>query len=209
MTTGKPAIQFDSGSFRDPDTRVFNYDGAVFRCLTARALTDWQRLAATDFSARFMAARRLIPTRLVTDRESLPPLAARWAAVLEHERLPVVSYPYEWSFGMLKDAALLQLDVTRAALDEEMMLKGRDRVQRPMARRAPHIHRHRIVHTVRRGRTLRRLPAVLRDVPLSAAAAGVPQRAVPPLAAWQSGGDHGGAVPLVAVRVPPSCGAAF
>ena len=123
MTTGKPAIQFDSGSFRDPDTRVFHYDGAVFRCLTARALTDWQRLAATDFSARFMADRRLIPTRLVTDRESLPPLAARWAAVLEHERLPVVSYPYEWSFGMLKDAALLQLDVTRAALDEEMTLK--------------------------------------------------------------------------------------
>ena len=44
-------------------------------------------------------------------------------AVLEHELVPVVSYPYEWSFGMLKDAALLQLDVTRAALDEEMTLK--------------------------------------------------------------------------------------
>ena len=123
MTAEKPSIQFDAGSFRDPDTRVFHYNGAVFRCLTPRALADWQRLAATEFHARFRADRRVIPTRLVTDPESLPPLAARWAAVLEHERVPVVSYPYEWSFGMLKDAALLQLDVTRAALDEEMTLK--------------------------------------------------------------------------------------
>ena len=123
MTAETPPIQFDAGSFRDPDTRVFRYNGAVFRCLTARAHADWTRLAATEFHARFMADRRVIPTRLVTDPESLPPLAARWAAVLEHERVPVVSYPYEWSFGMLKDAALLQLDVTRAALDEEMTLK--------------------------------------------------------------------------------------
>ena len=123
MTTKNTTAEFDPGSFRDPDTRVFRYNGAVFRCLTARAHADWTRLAATEFHARFMADRRVIPTRLVTDPESLPPLAARWTAVLEHERVPVVSYPYEWSFGMLKDAALLQLDVTRAALDEEMTLK--------------------------------------------------------------------------------------
>ena len=117
-----PSVQFDAGSFRDPDTRVFHYNGSVFRCLTARGLTDWQRLAGTRFYARFVADRRVIQTRQVTDSESLPPLAERWVAVLEHERLPLVSYPYEWSFGMLKDAALLQLDVTRAALHEELTL---------------------------------------------------------------------------------------
>ena len=123
MPAEEPSVRFDPGSFRDPDTRVFRHDGAVFRCLTPRALADWRRLAETDFHARFMQDRRVIPTRLVTDSEALPPLEGRWAAVLEHERVPLVSYPYEWSFGMLKDAALLQLDVTRAALDEEMTLK--------------------------------------------------------------------------------------
>ena len=123
MIAQEPSLRFDTGSFRDPDTRVFYHKGVPFRSLTAHALEDWQRLAKTDFHARFMADRRLIPTRLVADMESLPPLASRWVAVLEHERVPVVSYPYEWSFGMLKDAALLQLDVTRAALDEEMTLK--------------------------------------------------------------------------------------
>jgi hypothetical protein len=37
--------------------------------------------------------------------------------------VPVVSYPYEWSFAMLRDAAALQLHVLRAALDEGMSLK--------------------------------------------------------------------------------------
>ena len=123
MPAEEPSVRFDPGSFRDPDTRVFRHDGAVFRCLTRRALADWRRLAETDFHARFMQDRRVIPTRLVTDSEALPPLEGRWTAVLEHERVPLVSYPYEWSFGMLRDAALLQLDVTRAALDEEMTLK--------------------------------------------------------------------------------------
>jgi hypothetical protein len=45
------------------------------------------------------------------------------AGVLRHERVPVVSYPYEWTFGMLRDAALLELDLLLAALDEGLVLK--------------------------------------------------------------------------------------
>ncbi len=117
----------EPGSFRDPDTRVFLQDGAILRGLSERALADWTSLAATGFFARFTEAGHLIPTRQVdAPGDSLPaPSAAvgSWAAVLEHDRVPVVSYPYEWSFGMLRDAALLQLDLTLAALDEAMTLK--------------------------------------------------------------------------------------
>jgi SAM-dependent methyltransferase len=45
------------------------------------------------------------------------------AAVLRHERIPFVSYPYEWPFGMLRDAALLQLELLLAALEEDLVLK--------------------------------------------------------------------------------------
>jgi SAM-dependent methyltransferase len=45
------------------------------------------------------------------------------AAVLRHERIPFVSYPYEWTFSMLKDTALLQLDLLLAALDHDLVLK--------------------------------------------------------------------------------------
>ena len=121
VANGPP--RFEPGSFRDPDTRIFQHDGAVLRALTERALRDWRRLANTSFYGRLAERGALIGTREVASREALPELAPKWAAVLEHTRLPVVSYPYEWSFGMLRDAALLQLDVTLAALGEEMTLK--------------------------------------------------------------------------------------
>ena len=123
MSAPSSPPRFEPGSFRDPDTRVFHHEGAVYRCLTARALADWTRLSATRFHAESIAQGRLIATRQVDDRSHLPDLEPRWAAVLEHQRLPLVSYPYEWSFGMLKDAALLQLDLTLAAIDEAMTLK--------------------------------------------------------------------------------------
>ena len=44
-------------------------------------------------------------------------------ALLEHERVPFVSYPYEWTFSMLRDAALLQLELLLRALEEGLTLK--------------------------------------------------------------------------------------
>jgi hypothetical protein len=43
--------------------------------------------------------------------------------VLAHERVPFLSYPYEWPFSMLKDAALLQLELSRRALRADLALK--------------------------------------------------------------------------------------
>ena len=115
--------QFDPGSFRDPDTRVFRHDGTVYRCLTSRAVDDWNRLVSSDCYRRLVRDDLLVATESVEDMGALPPLDARWAGVLKHETVPVISYPYEWPFGMLKDAALLQLDVMLAALDDGMTLK--------------------------------------------------------------------------------------
>jgi SAM-dependent methyltransferase len=46
-----------------------------------------------------------------------------WAALLRHERIPFVSYPYEWPFSSLKRAALLQLDLLVDAIGAGLMLK--------------------------------------------------------------------------------------
>jgi precorrin-6B methylase 2 len=114
--------RYDPGSFRDRESRVFERDGELFRALTAPAADDLRRLMATAF---FQAAQR--DGRVVSTRAAdvAPPAASGppWALVLTHERIPVVSYPYEWSFSMLRDAALLQLDLHLAALDEGFGLK--------------------------------------------------------------------------------------
>ena len=52
-----------------------------------------------------------------------PAVPGEWAAVLRHDRIDVLSYPYEWPFEMLRDAALLQLALTRGALAEKLITK--------------------------------------------------------------------------------------
>jgi hypothetical protein len=44
-------------------------------------------------------------------------------SVLEHAPVPFVSYPYEWSFDMLRDAALLTLELMRRSLEKGFILK--------------------------------------------------------------------------------------
>jgi hypothetical protein len=113
-------MQPEPGSFRDRDSRIF-YDGeAVFRLLSAQGLEDWQLLAASELHSRFSESGRLVPTELIEDD-----VKSRngWVGLLRHERVPFVSYPYEWSFSMLKDAALLELDLVLAGLDEGLILK--------------------------------------------------------------------------------------
>ena len=54
-------------------------------------------------------------------RKTLPVPAG--ALVLDHERIRFISYPYEWSFDMLRDAALLHLDIMDRALRHNWVLK--------------------------------------------------------------------------------------
>jgi len=56
------------------------------------------------------------------DRDILAAEAPDACYVLAHPRLGVVSFPYEWSFPALKDAALLQLNVHLAALERGVTL---------------------------------------------------------------------------------------
>ena len=112
----------EPGSFRDRNNRVFYRDGLVYRSLSVSALEAWDRLAATKFFGPLMAAGKIIATERAQE-PGLMDADGPWVGVLKHARIPFISYPYEWSFGMLKDAALLQLELLLAALEEGMVLK--------------------------------------------------------------------------------------
>lgn len=115
-------MQAVPGSFRDPDSRVFVSDEGVFRALSASGLEDWRALRASAAFAELSERGRLIGTREANgDRPA--DLGEGWAGVLRHEAVPFVSYPYEWCFGMLRDAALLQLEVLERCLGESLMVK--------------------------------------------------------------------------------------
>lgn len=114
----------EPGSFRDRNGRIFYHQNNIYRAISKQALDEWTLLSSTKFFHKAIADCKIVRTELV-DAANVPDqnLLTEWAAVLKHELIPFVSYPYEWSFGMLKDAALLQLELLEKALNENITLK--------------------------------------------------------------------------------------
>jgi len=122
-------IETNKGSFRDPVNRVYeisesNKGTRIFRGVNADALSNFQNLRQTTFYNELVAARHLVSTNEVESNEYTKLIKQDgWSGVLEHETIPFISYPYEWSFSMLKDAAKLHLMILEKALEEGWTLK--------------------------------------------------------------------------------------
>lgn len=118
-------ITFVPGSFRDRGSRVATHEDQIFRCLDDQAWKDWQAISNTPFFRDASARGHLVPTTEVAadQRTRLPPPLPDSAGLLRHERVPFVSYPYEWPFALLKRAALLHLALMERALRDDVILK--------------------------------------------------------------------------------------
>jgi SAM-dependent methyltransferase len=122
---------FDPGSFRDPRGRVQLVEGRVFRWMSRTGWESWSALAASplapgwgDGTSSGAGDGRLISTRVCQPGDAPAPApSGDWVGLLEHECLPWISYPCEWSFGMLRDSALLQLELLRDALPQGLILR--------------------------------------------------------------------------------------
>ena len=111
----------DPGSFRDPGGRVYHLGDKVLRTITELAAADFEFVQASGLIERLTADGRLIAGQLVSaDRLGENGKHARF--VVEHPRLPFISYPYEWPFPALKAAALLHLGIQLDALDAGVSL---------------------------------------------------------------------------------------
>ena len=116
--------EFEGGSFRDRSARVLVDNDRVFRLLTTDAQTAWEQASRTPFFQALMTAGRIVSTHeLPRDEIAAMRLPRESSAVLAHARVPFVSYPYEWSFGMLQRAALLHLEILTEALGAGLILK--------------------------------------------------------------------------------------
>jgi ribosomal protein L11 methylase PrmA len=71
--------------------------------------------------------KRLVDSgKLIPHKEITPPIFPtndQHFKTISPEVIPFISYPYEWSFSQLKDAALLTLDIAIAAVNCGMVLK--------------------------------------------------------------------------------------
>jgi SAM-dependent methyltransferase len=121
----QPTAIVNAGSFRDRDGRVYHCLGRVFRGLNPNALENFRQLQQQDFYQKLVETGKVIGTHEISDEKNPLPddVKARWAGFLEHECVPVISYPYEWTFSMLRDAAVLQLHLVERAISHDFTLK--------------------------------------------------------------------------------------
>jgi ribosomal protein L11 methylase PrmA len=104
----------DPGSFRDPSGFIYRRDGVIHRQVSSSFADRWDDLQASGLLASLQAQGILVPHAVVSTEQALEREHAH--VVLEPEPIDFISYPYEWSFGELVDAALLTLEAQSQAM---------------------------------------------------------------------------------------------
>jgi hypothetical protein len=107
-------------SFRDPSGFLFTREGVLYRQINRVGRESYDGLMTGGLYAELTEAALLIPHAEVGDAPAAPEIAYR---VLRPEPVGFISYPYEWSFSQLKDAALATLAIQTRALARGMSLR--------------------------------------------------------------------------------------
>lgn len=121
MISTVPESEKLGASFRDPAGFLFRRDGSLFRQVNQSGAADYLALMNSGLYEKLVKAGVLI-----AHEETEEPLAVSdppGFKVIKPERVPFISYPYEWSFSQLKDAALVTLAIQKRALKTGLSLK--------------------------------------------------------------------------------------
>ena len=116
----QPTIQPLASSFRDPSGFVFQNKGVLYRQVNKVFKEDFDQFIKSGCYAHFAKNNWIVPHEEIGENFSGSP---DWYKTLKPQRIPFISYAYEWSFDMIKDAALLVLQMAREAMRFGMMLK--------------------------------------------------------------------------------------
>jgi 2-polyprenyl-3-methyl-5-hydroxy-6-metoxy-1,4-benzoquinol methylase len=115
----------EPGSYKDPDGGIFYHKEKVYRWVNSGTGQFYQTLINGNFFKNLVDSHLFIPTWLANPNCKIPFIAEKeiQTTYFEHERLERISFPYEWPFAMLKDAAFHTLDLQHLLLKEELSLK--------------------------------------------------------------------------------------
>jgi hypothetical protein len=115
-----PRIEQLPASFRDPSGFLFTDNGILYRQINRAYSNDYARLMDSGLYDKLVKASLLIPH---VESDQLPAESDSAFKIIQPDRVPFISYPYEWSFSQLKDAALATLSIQKRALKLDMSLK--------------------------------------------------------------------------------------
>ena len=102
-------------SFRDPSGYVYQEDGDIYRKIYPSYFKQYDYFMSSGLYDELVDQCFLIPHEEIQRTHDF--------IVLKVSKIPFISYPYEWCFDQLKDAALLTLKIQRICLKYQMVLK--------------------------------------------------------------------------------------
>ncbi len=119
----KPVAEHSAvgASFRDPAGFIFkNSSGEMCRQINPVGQADFDLFLDSGLYGSLLADR-LIVSQQVMDLSAACTKEA--SSVIKPQQIPYISYPFEWSFSQLQDAAQLTLMIQKKALQYAMTLK--------------------------------------------------------------------------------------
>jgi len=105
----------EKSSFKDPGGHVFYEDGKVYRQINNQHKDDYNKLMDSGLYQK-LTDNNLLVEHEETEKEG-------GFKVIKPEKIDFISYPYEWSFSQLVEAAKLTLKIQKIALKHDMTLK--------------------------------------------------------------------------------------
>lgn len=121
-------MQREYGSFRDRSGFIIYNDGKVYRVINEVYKQRYDYLLSSGLNNLLVNQELLIPhvelsPDLWSEEISKSETAKQIYKIIQPETIQHISYPYEWCFQQLKDAALLTLKIQLKALEHNMTLK--------------------------------------------------------------------------------------
>jgi hypothetical protein len=107
-------------SFKDPSGFVFESGGKICRQVNQYYAAEYRLLMESGLYKQLTGSHQLVSHQELAENLTQ---TAEWYTTLLPEPVSHISYPYEWCFEQLKDAALLTLSVLRTSLQYGMILK--------------------------------------------------------------------------------------
>jgi len=112
--------ELESSSFRDPSGFLFRKDGILYRQINKSYKENYDHLKNSGLYEELIAKDLLIQHKEV---EISPPIPKKAYKVIQPEKILFISYPYEWCFSQLKQAALTTIEIQKISMKFDMSLK--------------------------------------------------------------------------------------
>jgi hypothetical protein len=115
---GDSAEEKIAGSYKDPAGYVFFKGGQVFRRINECYLDTYYQIKDSKLFQELIQKQLLIEHDVVSEQSGDDP-----HAIIRPRMIRFISYPYEWCFSELRDAALVTLAIQRIAISQGFSLK--------------------------------------------------------------------------------------